>query len=258
MDLIIGMGEIGKPWFNLVSQVKKVVGFDTDPSKCIGNWSGEEVEILHVAIPYNESFVNIVVDYALEYKPKMIVIHSTIKPFTTRELSNDRRLKNMKIVYSPVRGIHSRMEYDLKRYDKFYSSYKDKCTLYEDLLSALGINSRKIKNPHTLEFSKILCDTTYYGWLIVYAMKTEEIAMKYDIDYNEMWIFAEQIHEYLDNRPSCGSLGKKGIYPDKKGIGGHCIMQNLELIKDDISEIYEIIHKINNDCKERHTKQLSA
>ena len=110
----------------------------------------------------------------------------------------------------------------------------------------------RVKNPHTLEFAKILCDTSYYGYLIAYAMKTEEIALKYGIDYDEMWRFSYQIHKFLGNRPPCGSQGLNKIYPDHKGIGGHCIMQNLELAKEDLGEIYHLIHKINKSCIERH------
>lgn len=255
MDIIIGMGEIGKPWFNLVSKVRKVAGFDINLENCRGNWSGEPVEILHICTPYSSNFVDIVVDYVLKYKPKMLVVHSTVKPFTIKELDEDKRLpRNLQVVYSPFRGVHLRMEFDLKRYDKFYASYQDNCSLYEELLSDMGIVGYKGKNPHTLEFSKILCDTSYYGWLIAYAMKTEEIAMKYGIDYNEMWMFAHQIHQYLDDRPPCGSPGMNKIYPDPKGIGGHCIMPNLELVKEDLSEVYDVIFKINNNCIERHRK----
>jgi len=86
-------------------------------------------------------------------------------------------------------------------------------------------------------------------------MKTEEIATKYDIDFDEMWMFADQIHEFLGNRPPCGSLGTKKIFPDPKGIGGHCVMSNLELVKEDFSEIYHLIHKINKCCVERHKRR---
>jgi len=128
MNIVIGMGEIGRPWFNLVSQVKKALGIDLDSEKCIGKWSGEQIEILHVSIPYNKSFVNTMIDYALKFKPKMIVVHSTVKPFTTKELHEDKRLRKIKIIYSAVRGVHARMESDLKKYDKFYSSYQDDCS----------------------------------------------------------------------------------------------------------------------------------
>jgi len=253
MDIVIGIGEIGLSWLHLVKKARKTVGVDLDPSKCIGEWHGEDVEIMHVCIPYSQNFVNTIIGYALKFNPKCIVIHSTVKPFTTKKIDEDDGLpRNITVIYSPIRGVHSRMELDMKRYDKFYASYKDDCTLYEQLLLNMEIVGYKAENPHTLEYAKNLVDVVYYGYLIAYAMKTEEIAVKYGINYDEMWMFAYQIDQYLGNRPPCGLPGMDKLYPDPKGIGGHCILQDLELVKDDLEEVYSLIHKINNDCVERH------
>ena len=48
-----------------------------------------------------------------------------------------------------------------------------------------------------------------------------------------MWSFADEIHKNLGNRPK--------MFPGY--IGGHCIIPNLELIKED--SLYQI-DKINN------------
>jgi hypothetical protein len=200
--------------------------------------------------------VNILVEYALKFNPRVMVVHSTVKPYTTKRLDDDQRLpRNLRIIYSAVRGVHARMEYDLKRYDKFYASYHDNCELYEELLDSMGLKRYRIGNPLTLEYAKILCDTTYFGFLIAYAMITERIAMTHGLDYDEMWMFAHQIHEYLGNRPPCGSPGLNKIYPDSQGIRGHCIMQNLELVKDDIKHVYDLIHTAESECVERHKKK---
>ena len=255
MNIILGLGEIGLPWFNLVSKVREVVGVDILTEKCKGEWRGETVGILHSCIPYIDNYVDIVVSQVLKYNPKMLIIHSTVKPFTTRKISKDERLpRELQVLFSPVRGVHVRMEFDLGRYDKFYASYHHDCGLFKRLLSDMAIKGYQAKTPHTLEFAKILCDTTYFGFLITYAMKTEEIAMKYDIDYNEMWIFADQIHQYLGNRPPVGSKGSNKLYADPKGIGGHCIIPNIELVKDDLNEVYKLIHQINEANIKRHKK----
>ena len=84
----------------------------------------------------------------------------------------------------------------------------------------------------TAELAKILVDTTYYGWLINYAQITKMIYDKEKIDFDEMWKFADEIHENLGNRPK--------MYPGI--IGGHCVIPNLSLAKYDN---LEIINKIN-------------
>jgi len=71
------------------------------------------------------------------------------------------------------------------------------------------------------ELAKILCDTSYYGILIAYRKAADKIAQKHKVDPDEMWTFAEQIQEFLNNRPI--------MYDDGKSIGGHCVLPNLEL-----------------------------
>ena len=85
----------------------------------------------------------------------------------------------------------------------------------------------------TLELVKIVCDTSYYGWLINYAQLSNMIARKHNVDYDEMWSFADEIHKFLGNRPK--------MFPGY--IGGHCVIPNLELI--DEKQLWEI-DKINN------------
>lgn len=77
-----------------------------------------------------------------------------------------------------------------------------------------------MSDTNTAEYAKILTDTTYYGWLINYAQLTKMICDAEKIDYDEMWTFAEEIHQVLGNRPK--------MYPGV--IGGHCVIPNLSLV----------------------------
>ena len=89
-------------------------------------------------------------------------------------------------------------------------------------------------NPITLELAKIVVDTSYYGWLITYAQLSNMIAIQNKVNYDEMWSFADEIHKFLGNRPK--------MYPGF--IGGHCVIPNLDLIKNDT---LDLIKEINND-----------
>jgi len=93
-----------------------------------------------------------------------------------------------------------------------------------------------MSSTKTAELAKILVDTTYYGWLINYAQITKMICDKEKIDFDEMWKFADEIHENLGNRPK--------MYPGI--IGGHCVIPNLNLAEYDN---LEIIKKINETYK---------
>jgi len=160
----------------------------------------------------------------------MVLVHSTVKPGTTK---NIQKKSLVPVLFSPVRGVHKRFLEDIKKYTKFIAS--DNIQINPKLKSELEKRFHKIdwmSTTKTAEFAKILVDTTYYGWLINYAQITKMICEKEDIDFDEMWKFANEIHENLGNRPK--------MYPGI--IRGHCVIPNLNLIE---CEDLDTIKKIN-------------
>jgi len=79
-----------------------------------------------------------------------------------------------------------------------------------------------MSQPITLELAKVVCDTSYYGWLINFAQISKIIADKENVDYDEMWSFTDEIQKFLKNRPK--------MFPGF--IGGHCVIPNLDLVDD--------------------------
>ena len=117
---------------------------------------------------------------------------------------------------------------DIKRYTKFFAISKNApkrqwaIKTYSRKMKNFGVKTKQMSKPETLELAKILCDTSYLGWLINYSQMTNVIAKTYDVNYDEMWLFSDEIHKLLGNRPK--------MYPGY--IGGHCVIPNLELIHD--------------------------
>lgn len=50
-----------------------------------------------------------------------------------------------------------------------------------------------------------------------------------------MWEFAKEAHERYGNRPI--------LYNDGKKIGGHCVLQNLDLLTNDFNEVVGFIEQ---------------
>lgn len=221
-DVIVGVGEIGKPLWELLSRTLRVQGVDIIPERCCGEHLEPPIEILHFCIPCTDDFVDIAVRSVADWRPKEVVIHSTVKPHTTERMQD---LIDVPVIYSPVRGVHSRMLTDLQRYDKFYSSLRlGEVKEYPVRLRQIGLRGKVISNPLTLEYAKILVDTTYYGWLIIFAQHTKKICDRENIDYDEMWKYGDEINALLGNRPK--------MYPGE-GIGGHCILPNVQFLGDE-------------------------
>jgi len=235
-DIILGMGEVGQTLFNLLIDRKfDCVGIDLDNSKCKNfseNNKIENPEYLHVCLPGElTGFTDIVLGWIKKIKNiQVVIVHSTVKPGTTK---NIQKKSSIPILFSPVRGIHKRFLDDIKKYTKFISF--DGKEIDSRIKIDLENRFEKIdwmSTTKTAELAKILVDTTYYGWLINYAQITKMICEKENIDFDEMWKFADEIHENLGNRPK--------MFPGI--IGGHCVIPNLNLIE---YENLDIIKKIN-------------
>jgi UDP-N-acetyl-D-mannosaminuronate dehydrogenase len=235
-DIILGMGQVGETLFQLLKDREfDCIGIDTDNSKCKNyseNSTIENPEFLHVCLPGElTEFEELTLSWISKIKDlKVIVIHSTVKPGTTKNIQEKCEIP---VLFSPVRGVHKRFLEDIKKYTKFVSS--DDKQIDPEIKSDLEKRFKKIdwmSTTKTAELAKILVDTTYYGWLINYAQITKMICEKEGVDFDEMWKFADEIHENLGNRPK--------MYPGI--IGGHCVIPNLSLIE---YENLDIIKKIN-------------
>ena len=235
-DIVLGMGEVGETLFNLlVERNIDCVGIDLDSSKC-KNYSENSIienpEYLHVCLPGElNQFVEITSNWVNKIEGlKVVIIHSTVKPGTTKNIQEKAKIP---IIFSPVRGVHKRFLDDIKKYTKFISS--DDKQIDSKIKLDLEKRFEKVdwmSSTKTAELAKILVDTTYYGWLINYAQITKMICEKEGVDFDEMWKFADEIHENLGNRPK--------MFPGI--IGGHCVIPNLSLVK---YENLDIVKKIN-------------
>ena len=241
-DVVIGLGEIGFPLYKLFSKSFTTECFDIN-SKLIPKSLKKNkllpIRFLHISIPFSKKFNSDIIKLVKKFEPKGIVIHSTIKPTTTFNL---QKKLSVPVIYSATRGVHKRMLSDMKRYTKFFAiedmapNKKWVCKEFAKLLKISNIKSKQISSPITLELAKIVCDTSYYGWLINYSQMSKMIAEKYDVDYDEMWSFSDEIQKFLGNRPK--------MFPGF--IGGHCVIPNLQLIDE---HSLDSINKINNMFK---------
>ena len=125
-NIVVGIGEIGKPILKLLSKQSITIGFDLNPDlmdkRKFERYKDLQTSFLHIAIPVTARFIDNVLKLEKKFKPECIIIHSTIKPGTTKQL---QRKLSIPVIYSATRGVHKRMVRDLKRYTKFFSISKD-------------------------------------------------------------------------------------------------------------------------------------
>lgn len=242
-DIILGMGEVGETLFDLLVDRKfDCIGIDLEDSKCKNYTENKIIEnpqYLHVCLPGElEKFTDIVIEWINKIKNiQVVVIHSTVKPGTTKRI---QERSSIPILFSPVRGVHRRFLDDIKKYTKFISF--DNKEINSEIKKDLENRFEKVEwmsTTKTAELAKILVDTTYYGWLINYAQITKMICEKENVDFDEMWKFADEIHENLGNRPK--------MFPGI--IGGHCVIPNLNLVEYENLDVIKTINEMYEKFK---------
>jgi len=227
-DVVAGLGEIGYPIIKLLSKKQITVGYDVDErlmnKSKFKKFQETQTSFLHIAIPVTSKFEPNILQLYKKFKPECIVMHSTVGPGTTEKIQEKL---DVPLIYSATRGVHKRMLKDIKRYTKFFAISKNApkkqwaTKAFSRKMKNCGVKTKQMSKPETLELAKIVCDTSYLGWLVNFAQISNVISKQYNVDYDEMWTFSEEIHKFLGNRPK--------MYPGI--IGGHCVIPNLQLLR---------------------------
>src|SRR5215471_8005051 len=111
--VVAGLGEVGKPLLDLISERHAVVGVDISPPPS----DVKDVEVMHICFPFQiKDFIGEVARYIHLFRPELTVINSTVAVGTTRTVAERT---GATVAYSPIRGKHARMLQDLRRYTKF-------------------------------------------------------------------------------------------------------------------------------------------
>ena len=220
--LVIGLGEIGRPIYELLLESGyRTYGYDVSPSRTINKLSEipEGIAFLHICYPYNKEFIKITLRYVRRFKPKYVIIHSTIAPGTTREIHKTSKVPT---AYSPVRGKHPKIKEHLKFWTKWVSVLpKEEVTSVKKHLESIGLKVRVTDKPETLEIAK-LWETVYRALMIAGWQEIHRVARKFNADIVGIAEFIAEVHEVLRDRPI--------YYPDY--IGGHCLIPNTEILNN--------------------------
>ncbi len=229
--VVVGLGEIGKPLLRILSRAYDTLGVDISEVEL--DWP---CSILQICIPFElPNFLGICAEYIAKYKPRYGVINSTVAPGTTRALEVH---SGIPIAYSPVRGKHVRMEADMLRYKKFVGA-ADESTVNAivEHFERAGLATGRFRSPEAGELAKLL-ETTWLGVLVSWAQEAEHIADLYDLSYDDVDSYIQEI-DFLP-RVSPGY------------IGGHCVMPNIAILRSLIQSSYlDEIVKSNNRKAER-------
>jgi UDP-N-acetyl-D-mannosaminuronate dehydrogenase len=248
--LVVGLGEIGRALFELLKEnaAFMVYGLDSDETKMHTTHQDASklptgIDTMHICLPSKnqEKFVATVADYANRFKPKLLIINSTVPPGSTKEV---QQACTCLVAHSPARGVHKspeHMKWELKRWTKYVGGADEEaaeaaCKHFEKL----GLEVKKLKSCIETELAKLF-ETTYRAWMIACFQEMHRISRAFSADFDDVVDFLEDTHRVRLDRPI--------MFPGF--IGGHCLIPNTELLLQSYdSEFLKLILKSNQKRKE--------
>ena len=216
--LVIGSkGEVGSAILSiLINTVKEVYAQDLD----LDHDLEIKVDVIHICFPYSDNFNEQILNYVTRFGvfDAYIVIHSTVLPFTTVNLS--KIINN--VIYSPVRGNHPNLYTDMLKYTKYFASaFPEALGVIVRVFQLAGLKTKIVSDDSSLEFAK-LYSTLMFGISLIITQEVYGTKKTYGLDPAIIMDFVNDTGKYTNDRK---------IYPYIEKIGGHCVIENAKLFE---------------------------
>jgi hypothetical protein len=251
--LVLGIGEVGSAIVQLELEGGNDVfvidkKYDTVPDQNM------EYEILHVCIPFSETFIDTVVQYNSLYTPRAIIIHSTVAVGTTDEIRN--KLEKP-VLHSPIRGIHPQLYEGVITFTKYVGGTEEDLISVSDHLSKLNLSITPVIGSHNTELLKLL-STTYYAHNILFAKWAKDICDHYNADFETVYTHSNQTYNQGYELLEMFNVIRPVLYPpDERGLGGHCVSNNAKLLHAQTpTEITKNILSLGYDNKDTYKNEV--
>ena len=221
--IVVGMGEVGRALYTVLGLVYDVASIDVgDSLDHLQTWPG----VMHVCFPYSNDFISQVQCYQEKYRPWVTVIHSTV-PMGTSLLCG--------AVHSPIIGVHPNLRKSLLAFTKFVGGQPAKAGIAARHMQRAGIKTYITGKAKTTEAMKIL-STQFYALMIEFTKEVKDVCDEEDLPF-EMWTL--WTNAYNEGYKALGKpeVMRPNLVPMQGKLGGHCLLQNLELLGGDFRDL---------------------
>jgi len=228
-NVILGYGQVGQAI--LANMYEKPKTYD------VGQWENLEdtaINYLHICIPYTDKFLYIVEQAVKKFNPKIVVIHSTVKPGTTCMIG-------LNVLYSPVLGRHAdNFSENIKGYVKYFAGNEND---YDEVKKQFNLKTEFWGiNTSELEYAKVMSTTRMY-WELYYQKIMQKDCEKYGYKFDDVYNrWTDNYNKGLVNdhpdwqRPNYDKM-------DTDTPGGHCLNSNIHLVDNDITKYLKAYEK---------------
>lgn len=243
--VLIGYGEVGKglyevlnPYHEIIINDPKMGHYVYDGINSIPFWA----DLLLVAFPYDDNFIEQVKIYQEKFHPKATIIFSSVPIGTCRKLG---------AIHSPIEGRHDNMAESIRKFPRWIGGYGNINSLViEKFFLKAGLSIKYVENQEITEFLK-LQSTTIYGINIEWARYCKSASDKLGFDYLLLKTYNADYNKLVEENGQ-PQFHRYNLDPPDGKIGGHCVLPNAKLLHENIDFDHPFINsmlKINvNDA----------
>lgn len=223
LGVILGAGEIGSAYYEILSEVYPVFRMDIRP-ELRDDPLPDQADILHVCLRYNDGWESAVHDAIDQFRPELINVMTTTPPGTTEKLGP-------RAVHSTTRGLHPSLSQFIKATPKHIGGPRaQEVAAY---FIGAGIECVTHAKARTTEAAHILSNCLY-GANILFAREMESLCRTWGVDYYETVMRYSETHNQGYERMGFKSKFRPIIHPPGPVISGHCVTNNARLVPEDL------------------------
>lgn len=217
--LLIGYGEVGKAVHHAWGGHHQF--FIHDPYKGMSLPDPlPAFDVMLVTIPFSEDFIDIVKGYQASFEPQATVILSTVPIGTSR---------NCQAVHSPIEALHrsGKMDEYLKVHPRWIGGINEVVVRF---FNECNLRVKVCRKPDHTEFMK-LASLAQYGIAIEFARYTGLMCGKMGLDHAAIREY-DQDYNNLNTKMGVPGYQRSILTPPEGVIGGHCVLQNIEILSE--------------------------
>lgn len=220
--LILGVGEIGRAYYEILSPHFNVYRLDIRPevSDAI-DLIPKDIGVMHICLRYSDEFEATISREAYNYAPKLINNMTTCPPGTTEKFG---------ACHSTTRGLHPNLAGWIRNGVKHIGG--PRAQELAEMFAQVGIKTKTHALARTTELAHIMSNALY-GVQVMFADEMDKLCREFGVDYFE----AVQLYSMTHNEgyAAAGMVSKFRpiLTPTNGKIGGHCVTQGAALIPEE-------------------------
>lgn len=184
-------------------------------------------KIVHICIPYVKDYVDVVIRYINKLTPDLVLIHTTCKIGTTRQIGE---ITNKPVVHCPVNGKHPQMIDEIKRYGFFVGAIQTKHgQMACEYIERYGIDTYLCETPEITELSKI-ASTELLRKIIEFYQDYKQYVREKELNWAEFIAFFDNLYRKAEDGKWIYRVFQRAGRIDTPMSRKHCISKNKELL----------------------------